>query len=213
MPRKCTVCEHEKVEEINRLLLKGVSLRNIAKQYFVSAASLHRHKKGHLPAKLVKAQEALDILIKNSMQVGIIRHSMSESDLVAAMRHPRTCIVTDGTIGVESEGKIHPRSIGTYARFLGHFVRDKKVLPMAEAIRKITSLPAAKMRIHDRGLLREGLAADLVIFDPDKIADRSTYQDPWHSPDGIPGVFVNGQLAVWEGELTGVRPGRLLKKL
>jgi len=158
-------------------------------------------------------EEALDILIKNSMQVGIIRHSMSESDLVAAMRHPRTCIVTDGTIGVESEGKIHPRSIGTYARFLGHFVRDKKVLPMAEAIRKTTSLPAAKMRIHDRGLLREGLAADLVIFDPDKIADRSTYQDPWHSPDGIPGVFVNGQLAVWEGELTGVRPGRLLKKL
>jgi N-acyl-D-amino-acid deacylase len=157
-------------------------------------------------------EEALDILIQNSMQVGIIRHSMSESDLVAAMRHPRTCIVTDGSIGVESEGKIHPRSIGTYARFLGHFVREKKVLPMPEAIRRVTSLPAAKMRIHDRGLLREGLAADLVIFDPDKIADRSTYQDPWHFPDGIPGVFVNGKPAVWEGELTGIRSGELLKK-
>lgn len=157
-------------------------------------------------------EEALDILVSSVMQVTIIRHSMNESDLIAAMKHPRICFVTDGNLTVESEGNTHPRGIGTYPRVLGHYVRERGVLAMEEAIRKITSLPASKMRIHDRGLLQEGLVADIVIFDPETIADRSTYQNPWQFPAGVFGVFVNGLPAIWEEKLTGIRAGRVLRK-
>ena len=160
------------------------------------------------PAK----EAALDILVSSEMQVTIIRHSMNENDLIAAMRHPRVCFVTDGNLTVESEGNTHPRGIGTYPRVLGLYVREKQVLPIEEAIRKMTSLPASKMKIHDRGILKPGFAADIVVFDARTVADRATYENPWQYPDGINAVFVNGLPVVWNGDLTGLRNGKVLKK-
>jgi len=157
-------------------------------------------------------EEALDILASNKMSVSIIRHSMSEDDLTAAMKHPRVCFVTDGHVATEARGNIHPRSIGTYPRVLGRYVREKQVLTMEEAIRKMTSLPASKMHIRDRGVLKAGLAADVVIFHSDTVIDNSTYQKPWQFPSGIFGVFVNGWPVIWEGECTGLRPGKVLRK-
>lgn len=155
---------------------------------------------------------ALDILVDNRMEVGIVRHSMNEKDLIAAMQDPQTCIVTDGNLKCPSEGKIHPRSIGTYPRFLGYYVRDRGVMTLEEGVRRITSLPASKMGISNRGFIRPGLAADLVVFDPASIADRSTYENPWVFPTGIVAVFVNGSLAVSDGKLTGTRTGHVLRK-
>ncbi len=158
-------------------------------------------------------EQALDILISNSMRVTIIRHSMSEADLIAAMKHPKICFVTDGNLNIEAEGNTHPRAIGTYPRVLGYYVREKGILSMEEAIRKSTSLPAAKLGIDRRGILRRGFAADVLIFDPQTIADNSTYQIPWRSPTGIFGVFINGRPAVWQGKPTGIRQGSVLKKI
>lgn len=157
-------------------------------------------------------EEALDILVSSKMRVSIIRHSMSEDDLIAAMKHPRVCFVTDGHVAVEAEGNIHPRSIGTYPRVLGRYVREKNVLTLEEAIRKMTSLPASKMQIRDRGVLKPGMAADVVIFDSDTIIDNSTFQKPWQFPSGIFGVFVNGRPVLWEGGPTGLRSGKVLRK-
>lgn len=165
-----------------------------------------------IAARMVKEPPvaALDILVDEAMQVRIARFAMSEDDLVTVLRHPKTCVVTDGNNAVPEEGKPHPRSVGTFPRVLGHYAREKGVISMEEAVRKMTSLPASRLGIRERGLLAPGYWADLVIFDRDTIIDRATYEDPWQYPAGIFGVFVNGQPAVWEGELTGRRPGKAL---
>lgn len=159
------------------------------------------------------SETAMGILVRNHMNVGIVRHAMSEDDLIAVMQYPHSCVVTDGSVSIPAKGKIHPRSIGTYPRLLGRYVRELGILPMEEAVRKCTSLPARKLGLHGRGLLAEGYTADLAIFDPDKIADKSTYQDPWQYPVGIFAVFVNGQPVIWEGEVTGNRPGQALRRV
>ncbi len=156
---------------------------------------------------------AMGILVRNHMNVGIARHAMSEDDLVAVMQYPDSCVVTDGSVSIPAKGKLHPRSIGTYPRLLGRYVRELDILPMEEAIRKCTSLPASKIGLHGRGVLAEGYMADIVIFDPAKITEKSTYQDPWQYPVGIFAVFVNGQPVIWEGEITGNRPGQALRRV
>ena len=156
-------------------------------------------------------EAAVDILIDEKMQVRIARFAMSEEDLVEAVKHPKTCVVTDGNNAVPEEGKPHPRSVGTFPRVLGRYARDKGVITMEEAVRKMTSLPARRLGIRDRGLIAPGYRADLVVFDPEKIIDRATYDDPWQYPEGIFAVFVNGVPAVWEGEMTGKRSGMPLR--
>ena len=97
------------------------------------------------------------------------------------------------------------------ARILGRYVREEKLLTLEEAIRKMTSLPASRMHLGDRGIVRPGMAADLVAFDPDRVRERSTYADPTHYSEGIPFVMVNGALVVDGGRITDARPGRILK--
>ena len=109
------------------------------------------------------------------------------------------------------EAEVHPRAFGSAARILGHYVRDEKVLGLEEAVRKMTSLPASRMRLQDRGLLRAGMAADVVAFDPTTVRARATYADPMHYSEGIPYVAVNGRLVVDEGRITEARPGRVLR--
>jgi len=154
---------------------------------------------------------ALDILIDEEMRVRIARFAMSEDDMVTALRHPKTCVVTDGSNAVPGEGKPHPRSVGTFPRVLGYYAREKGVISMEEAVRKMTSIPAARLGIRDRGLIAPGYCADLAVFDRDRIIDRATYENPWQFPEGIVYVFVNGVPVIWEGERNEERPGMPLR--
>ncbi|MEN8185028.1 MAG: amidohydrolase family protein, partial [Myxococcota bacterium] len=140
----------------------------------------------------------------------IVMHSMNEEDVRTVMRHPSTMIGSDGipTLG----GKPHPRLYGTFARVLGRYARDHGVLPLAEAVHRMTGLPAAKFGLADRGAVREGAFADLVLFDPDTVIDVGTYEDPNHPPVGIAHVLVNGVAVVRDGAHTGARPGRALRR-
>jgi dihydroorotase/N-acyl-D-amino-acid deacylase len=159
------------------------------------------------------AADAADLVVQLNAQgaISCVYHSMDEADVERIMRHPACMIGSDGTVLKYGAGVPHPRSYGTFPRILGVYVREKKVLPLEEAIRKMTSLPAQRMNLPDRGLLRPGMIADLVIFDPNRIIDRATFTDPHQYPDGIEYVFVNGKLVVERGAMTKERPGRALR--
>jgi N-acyl-D-amino-acid deacylase len=140
-------------------------------------------------------------------EAGIIGQSMTEPDIEAFYRQPWVMVASDGGIG-----SAHPRGAGTFPRVLGVYVRERGWLTLPEAIRKMTSLPAQRLGWKDRGTLREGAFADLVLFDPDTVIDRSTFAEPTLTPAGIEKVFVNG-VAVWsDGKATGERPGRVLPR-
>jgi N-acyl-D-amino-acid deacylase len=157
----------------------------------------------------------MDLVAEDRGATDRVTFGMSEDDVRAALRDPLVSFCTDSAAaaedGVFSEEKSHPRAFGSTARILGHYVRDEKVLRLEEAVRKMTSLPAARMHLADRGILRPGMAADLVAFDPETVRARATYADPLHYSEGIPYVAVNGQLVVDEGRITEARPGRVLR--
>ena len=157
----------------------------------------------------------LEILVEEKLRVGAIFSSMSEDNLIRFLSLPCIMIGTDSsarsTSGITCSGKPHPRGFGSFPRFLGRYVRDKALLGMSEAIHKITMLPAETFGIHKRGVLKRGAFADMVIFDPEKIADRATFENPFMKPEGIHCVIVNGVPAVWEGEATGNMSGRILR--
>lgn len=139
----------------------------------------------------------------------VVLESMSEDDVQTVMVHPCTMIGSDG---IPAPGKPHPRLWGTFPRVLGRYVRDLGVLTLAEAIRRMTSLPCETFGLADRGVIRHGAFADLVLFDPVTIADVGTYEDPARPPIGIAAVIVNGTVVANEGEHTGARPGRALRR-
>jgi N-acyl-D-aspartate/D-glutamate deacylase len=140
----------------------------------------------------------------------VIIHSMHEDDVRTVMAHPTTMIGSDGIPTLT--GKPHPRLYGTFARVLGHYSRDERVLPLEEAVHRMTGLPAAKFGLTDRGTIAEGAHADLVLFDPATVDDVATYEWPRRHPVGIQGVWVNGTAVVRDGEHTGARPGRALRR-
>ncbi|GAA3813094.1 hypothetical protein GCM10022226_37280 [Sphaerisporangium flaviroseum] len=135
--------------------------------------------------------------------------AMDEADVATAISHPFSMIGSDG-LPPGNDGKPHPRMFGTFPRILAKYVRDTGLLSLPEAVRKMTGLPAEAFGINDRGLIRQGLAADLVLFDAETITDRATYEQPQRPADGIRMVVVNGRIAVEEGEYTGARAGRRL---
>lgn len=157
----------------------------------------------------------MDIVAADRANSEGIDFMMSEEDVRAALRDRLVCLGTDAGAeaedGIFSKEKSHPRAWGSTARILGHYVREEKLLTLEEAVRKMTSLPASRMGLADRGIVRPGMAADLVAFDPFTIADRSTYEDPLHYSEGIPYVAVNGELVVDGGKITQARPGRALR--
>ncbi len=155
--------------------------------------------------------EVLDLLIEEGGDVSIVMFYMSEKDMRLAMQDPLVSFDSDGTaISPDFGGQPHPRYYGTFPRVLGHYVREEHVLSLEEAVRKMTSLPAQRMKLLDRGLIRVGLWADLVVFDPDRIIDRATFDRPHAFPDGISHVIVNGVTVVKDGEHTGAKPGKPL---
>jgi N-acyl-D-amino-acid deacylase len=142
---------------------------------------------------------------------GMVYHGMGEQDVQTIMREPFTMIASDSGVLRPGEGVPHPRGYGNNARVLGHYVRELKVVALEDAIRKMTSLPAQTFHLRDRGLLREGFAADIVVFDDAQINDRSTYDEPHQYPVGITRVFVNGQAVFADGHMTEARPGVALR--
>jgi len=137
---------------------------------------------------------------------------MSDQDVDRIFKQPFTMIASDaGVIDAMSASIPHPRGFGNNARVLGLYVREKKLVGLEEAIRKMTSLPAGTFKLWDRGLLRPGMAADVVIFDENTVADRATFQQPKQYPAGINFVVVNGQLAIENGKHTTAKPGQILR--
>jgi N-acyl-D-amino-acid deacylase len=138
---------------------------------------------------------------------GVVCHSMKDSDINTFYRQPWVMVSSDGGIGSR-----HPRGAGSYPRVLGRYVRELRWLTLPEAIRKMTSLPAQRFKLKDRGLIRTGFKADLVVFDPKTIIDRATFQEPQLTAEGVQRVFVNG-VEVWsDGKITGERPGKALRR-
>ena len=134
---------------------------------------------------------------------------MDETDVRRVLAHPTTMIGSDGIPSVE--GKPHPRLYGTFARVLGKYVRETGLLTLEDAVQRMTGLSAEKFHLTDRGLIREGAYADIVVFDPHTIADVGTYQEPRCYPPGVSYVVVNGRTVVDRGQHTGVCTGRLLR--
>ena len=166
--------------------------------------------------KGIDPEDALfDLLIADHLNTSNILFVMDDKDVETALAHPLVAFCTDSGAGamdgILSEPGSHPRGWGSAARILGHYVREKKLLTLEEAVRKMTSLPAARAGLQARGILRPGLKADLVLFDPETVGTRATYTDPNHYADGIPYVAVNGQLVVDEGKITEARPGVVLR--
>lgn len=142
----------------------------------------------------------------------MVYHFMSEGDVERILRHPWVSVASDGALQTFGEGAPHPRSYSNNARVLGLYVREKKVISLEEAIRKMTSLPAGHFKLEGRGLVKEGYAADLVVFDPAKVADTATFEKPHAWAAGIPYVVVNGVPGIDHGTPTGDRAGRVLTR-
>jgi N-acyl-D-amino-acid deacylase len=161
-------------------------------------------------------REALmDLVIADKGETACIISIMDERDVRTALRHPLVSIDTDSGAKAEdgplSVSRSHPRAWGTFARILGTYVRDERLLTLEEAIRKMTSRPATRVGLQDRGVLRAGMAADVTVFDPATIRDVSTFADPTHYSVGVRHVFVNGRAVVRDGRITAERPGRVLR--
>ena len=159
--------------------------------------------------------QAADLVIEIVQKGGCsaVFHAISEDDLVRIMKHPATMIASDAAPGIPTFGKDvpHPRAYGTFARVLGVYVREKHVLTLEDAVRKMTSFPAQRMGLDDRGILRPGLKADLVVFNPATIIDKATFEKPHQYAEGVSTVIVNGRLTLADAVMTGDRAGRALR--
>jgi N-acyl-D-amino-acid deacylase len=149
-----------------------------------------------------------DLLIAEDNAVTMTLFYGCEDDVKEIMRSENMTLCSDGIVG----GKPHPRVYGTCARFLGKYVREERVLTLSQAIRRMTSFPAQRLGLQDRGLIREGMVADITIFNPETIIDRGTFAEPSQYPKGIAYVLVAGQVAVEDGRLTSIRAGKALRR-
>ena len=164
--------------------------------------------KGRKHKAKFEAETVIDIMMTGGASA--VFHGMSEPDVKRIMQYPFNMFASDATIRIMGVGVPHPRGYGTNARVLGKYVREEKVIPLEEAIRRMTSLPAQKFQLKDRGLLREGYAADIVIFDEKEVKDISTYEKPHAYSKGFHFVIVNGVMTVDNEKHTGARAGRPL---
>ena len=156
----------------------------------------------------------MDLLLEDRSRIGTIYFMMSEDNIKKQIRQPWVSFGSDAASianeGVFVRSAAHPRAYGNFARLLGKYVREEKVISLTEAVRRLTSLPATNLGLKDRGLLKSGMFADVVIFDPQTIADRATFESPHQYSVGVRDVFVNGQHVLNNGQHTGAKPGRAL---
>jgi len=208
------ICEHvkkqeEKIESWEKIrvssVLKEKNKRFIGKTIHEAAREVEKE-----PSRFI-----VDLLCEED-QVEMINFSLNEDNFKQIILHPLVVVASDGwalaPYGMLGNGKPHPRSYGTFPRMLGKYAREEGIMTLGEAIQKMTSTTAKKFGLKWRGWVREGFYADLVIFDPDKVIDKSTWENPHQYPDGIQYVIVNGRIVIQEGEHTGLLPGKILKK-
>ena len=161
------------------------------------------------------AETAIDLVIDDDSRVGTVYFLMSEENVKKQIALPWVSFCSDAasraTEGVFLKSNPHPRAYGCFARLLGKYVRDEKVIPLAEAIRRLTSLPAGNLKLDRRGRLEKGYFADVVVFDPKTITDHATYEKPHQYATGVVHVFVNGTQVLNNGEHTGAKPGRVAR--
>jgi N-acyl-D-amino-acid deacylase len=156
----------------------------------------------------------MDLVLEDESRVGTVYFMMSEENLVKQLKLPWVSFGSDaGSMSPDppfTKANPHPRAYGNFARLLGKYVREEKVIPIEEAIRRLTGLPATNLELDRRGFLREGMFADVIVFDPATIADRATFEKPHQFAVGMKHVFVNGGHVLKDGEHTGAKPGRAL---
>jgi N-acyl-D-amino-acid deacylase len=176
-------------------------------------AGRHQQFEGQCMTEVAKcrsqsvADAICDLLADEEMQIAYVVHQSTEEDLRTILRHPSLMIGSDA---VHFDGQVHPRVFGTYARVLAEYVRRQRLLSLPEAVRKMSALPAERLGLKDRGSIRAGMAADLVLFDPNTVQDNATYEQPKQHPSGMPYVFVNGTPVKDNHRHTGALPGEVL---
>ena len=160
-------------------------------------------------------ETAIDLVIEDGSRVGTVYFFMSEENVRKKIQLPWVSFDSDAASlapeGVFLKSNPHPRAYGSFARLLGKYVRDEKLIPLEEAIRRLTSFSAKTLRIKDRGQLAPGHFADVVVFDPEKIQDHATFEKPHQYATGVVHVFVNGVQVLSSGEHTGAKPGRVVR--
>ncbi|MFL6591696.1 MAG: amidohydrolase family protein, partial [Luteimonas sp.] len=160
------------------------------------------------------AETVLDLIVEDDSNIAAAFFLMSEDNVELGLRQPWVSLGSDAESsapeGVFLKSSSHPRAYGNFARFLGHYVRDRKLMSLQEGIHRLTGLPAQNWKLRDRGCLAPGCFADIVVFDPATIADHSTYAKPQQYATGVSDVFVNGVQVLRDGEHTGARPGRVV---
>jgi N-acyl-D-amino-acid deacylase len=185
---------------------KNEALRQYTGKTLAEVAAL-RHKSPQ--------DTAMDLVVEDGSRVQVVYFLMSEDNVKRQIALPWVSFGSDASAmaaeGVFLKTSTHPRAYGNFARLLGKYVRDEKVIPLAEAIRKLTSFPADTLRVKDRGRLQPNYYADVVVFDPNTIADRSTYENPHQYATGMKHVYVNGVQVLRDGEHTGAKPGRVVR--
>ena len=199
--------------------LKGLGHKNYAYAVVASCPADHSLEgksirdinvlKGRKKKLKDEIQTILDLQSQGDVQM--VYHTMGDKDVDRIMQYPNTGFASDGGIREFGAGVPHPRSYGTNARALAEYVRNRNILTLEDAVRKMTSLPARTFGFRDRGLVREGYWADLALFDPARMQDKATFQKPHQFSEGFDFVLVNGQPVVEEGKLTGARPGQILR--
>jgi N-acyl-D-amino-acid deacylase len=157
----------------------------------------------------------MDLVIEDGTRVGAAYFTMSEDNLRRELALPWVSFCSDSD-APSAEGRFlqwssHPRAYGSFARLLGRYVRDERVIPLEEAVRRLTSLPAQNLRLQRRGRLEKGYFADVVVFDPERIQDHATYDDPHQYATGVEHVAVNGTFVLRDGDHTGALPGRVVR--
>ncbi len=212
-------------EEIKKVIIKrrltSIKGRNPLRQIYIASYSLHPEYEGKNLEEILIMQKKkptvdnaaeliLEIVCSGDAQ-GVF-FQMDEKDVHYLFKLPYLMVASDGGVQIPGKGVPHPRNYGTFPKVLGRFVRELKLVPLHEAIRKMTSLPAQAFKLRKRGLLREGMFADVVIFDPEKVIDKATFSNPHQYPEGIEYVIVNGKIVIEKGKRKKVLPGRVLRR-
>jgi N-acyl-D-amino-acid deacylase len=183
----------------------------------IGYCKINKQFQGKTLGEIAKSSEkdpyeiVFDLIEQEGAAVKLLFFGLDEQDVATVLRHPLSMVGSDGRAvapyGPLGVGRLHPRYYGAFPRFLGRYVRELELLPLQEAVAKITSAPARRLRLVNRGLLKVGMFADVTIFDPETIIDRADLDDPHRYPEGIPYVLVNGEVAIDSGEHTGVLAG------
>jgi N-acyl-D-amino-acid deacylase len=198
----------------------GNDIKDAGFEGIIIASSKNQKYEGMSIGEIIKKKKRLnepfeamfDLILELKGNATVHKFIMDEEDMRFVLTHPLSAIITDSSgTDTSSKGKPHPRAYGTFPRVLGKYVREKRIMRLEEAIRKMTSYPASIMRIRERGLLHQGYWADIVIFDPDKIIDCATYQNPHQYPLGIHYIIINGKIAVDQGNLAQEGYGKVLR--